>query len=441
MTSAQDRHHPPDGPSTARRVHRRGARRPVHRDRVVAFDARRQHRRVRAQSRIRRVRIRCRVLRRDAREHRRRRSGPAGDPGRPRHTLGHDQRPHREHHDVGRRQRDVRRAPTRPARRHAQARVRSRRPPAFRDRSDRRRVGRPRRLRLDRGRRWNQFLSAATVRRRSRTHGRRGPREVHLVRHHISVRRTHLPAQAIRARELRGARLSDRLRTEHLHRRNRRTHLAPRGPGRVRRDESTGTVRRADSALPRDAVRRSDRRPQARRQQLAVGQLPHPPHAAVVHPRRKRHPRGPSRRRRTHRALLGRFGHQDGDGRRRGAGAGHRGAPRRYPGSVGPVRADPSSPGGEDPGFVDAEPVVVGPLRRVLPRLRTVAVRLPLLQSRHLRREDAVARSDVHRRNRTGVADEIRCRAAGYTTSSRCPYAWRSAAADDRLLEEPNRAH
>ena len=34
-----------------------------------------------------------------------------------------------------------------------------------------------------------------------------------------------------------------------------------------------------DSALPRDAVRRSDRRPQARRQQLAVGQLSHPPHA------------------------------------------------------------------------------------------------------------------------------------------------------------------
>ena len=155
--------------------------------------------------------------------------------------------------------------------------------------------------------------------------------QVHLVRHHVPVRGPDLRARAEPARGVRGTRLSDRQRCLDVHRGDRRAVLARGGPGRLRRQPAAGTQRSAQPGLPGKALRRTDRRQPAAGEQLAVGQLPHLAHAALAAPGGPDR-RGPARRRRAHRALLGRFGHQDGHGGRdragRGAGRG-RGLARR----------------------------------------------------------------------------------------------------------------
>ncbi len=86
--------------------------------------------------------------------------------------------------------------------------------------------------------------------------------------------------------------------------------LAPRSAG-------AGGERHRQRRVLRGAVRRRARRPPAARQQLQVDQLRHGPQPPLVHRQRRA-----ARRRRAHRALLDRLGHEAGHGGRGGAGLG-----------------------------------------------------------------------------------------------------------------------
>ena len=89
------------------------------------------------------------------------------------------------------------------------------------------------------------------------------------------------------ARGLRRARLPDRRRREHVHRRDRRGVVAAAGPRRVRRHQPPGPSDVKTQGVPGEAVRRPDRRAPAAGQQLPVGQLPHPPRPALAAPGRR----------------------------------------------------------------------------------------------------------------------------------------------------------
>ena len=146
--------------------------------------------------------------------------------------------------------------------------------------------------------------------------GRDGDRQVHLARHRLPVRRADVRPRARPARRVRRARLPDRQRGLDLHRRDRRAVLARGRPRRVRRHPAAGPERREEPRLPAAAVRRADRRAPAAGEQLPLGQLPHPPGTARWQHRAGGTADRVARRRRAHRPLLGRLGHEDGDGGR-----------------------------------------------------------------------------------------------------------------------------
>ena len=133
-----------------------------------------------------------------------------------------------------RRQRDGGRGAEDAAPSAAAAGRRGRRRPALLDRG---RPGRPARRRVRPGgrRRRGQLPAARPVRGRVRTLGRDGDGQVHLAGHHVPLRGADLRPRARPARRLRGARLSDRRRRVHIHRRDRRGVLARGGARRVRR--------------------------------------------------------------------------------------------------------------------------------------------------------------------------------------------------------------
>ena len=169
------------------------------------------------------------------------------------------------------------------------------------------------------------------------TLGRRRDGQVHLVRHELPVRRADLRPRARPARRLRGARLPDRaggatfiVETDEpiLARAQAWTPSTSRQP--------PGPERPGDQGVPGETVRRADRRLPAAGEQLPLGQLPHPPHRALAAPTGP--PGRPARRRRAHRPLLRRLGHQDGDGGRHRPRRRARPARRRVP--AGPGRVD-----------------------------------------------------------------------------------------------------
>ena len=110
-----------------------------------------------------------------------------------------------------------------------------------------------------------------------------------------------------------------------------------RRAGRVRRHPAAGTQRPADEGVPGGALRRADRRSLAAGQQLPVGQLPDPPLASMVGARAAAG--RAARRCRAHRALLGGFRHEDGDGGRDRPDRGSRGPSRRPARRPGRLRA------------------------------------------------------------------------------------------------------
>ena len=184
------------------------------------------------------------------------------------------------------------------------------------------------------------------------------------------------------------------------------------GLGRVRRQPAARAQRPGHPGLPGKALRDPDRRLPAAGEQLPVGQLPHLAHAALAAPGGTLQPdrRRPARRRRAHRALLRRLGHQDGHGGRHRAGAGPgRGRPGPDDGGrgAGGIRGRPAAAGDQDPGRGPALAVLVGALRPVLPEPAAVAVRLPLLQPLAARVEAAPARRGLRRVGAPGLA----CRA------------------------------
>ena len=161
--------------------------------------------------------------------------------------------------------------------------------------------------------------SSPTICGRPGRRGRDRDRQVHLVRHRLPVRRADLRPRARPARRLRGARLPDRsdavstfiVETDEASWRSGRA-------GRVRRHPAARAQRHGDQGLPGEAVRRPDRR--------ARGCWSNNSRWGNFRTRRTErwHTLGAAagrvaRRRRAHRALLGRLGHQDGDGGRRRA--------------------------------------------------------------------------------------------------------------------------
>ncbi len=172
----------------------------------------------------------------------------------------------------------------------------------------------------------------------------------------------------------------------HVHRRDRRGVLAGGRARRVRRHPAARAERREDQGVPGGAVRRADRRRTSCWSTTRGGAT-----SAPAAPRRWHDPRAAAgraaRRRRAHRALLGRAPAPRWRWRTRSR------WPRRstaHPGDLPAAlaayeaAARPSVRG--DPGLGAAQPVLVGALRALPRRVRAVAVRLPLPVPQHHRR-------------------------------------------------------
>ena len=144
----------------------------------------------------------------------------------------------------------------------------------------------------------------------------RAEEQVHLARHRPGLRGVPVLRQADGLGHDADPRLPVLRLGLDLHRRDARGRVAP---GRLRRHRGPGLpawrLRRARGRPDRGDLRRRARRPRGADQQLQVAQLHHRPQPALV----RRQP-GAAGRRRPHRALLDRVGHQAGHGGRARAG-------------------------------------------------------------------------------------------------------------------------
>ena len=268
------------------------------------------------------------------------------------------------------------------------------------------------RLRPGRGVRRRQQPLPHLVRRRLRTDRRGGEREVHLVRHHVPVRRAHLRPPGRPSRCLRRPRLSDQRLAEHLHRRDRRRLLGQGRSRRLRSVDPAGHERREDQGYLEDLFREQiDGHP-------LVGNNSRWANFATRRARSWRRGNvGAAGRRGAHRALLRRVRHQDGHGGRgragRGPGGGAATACRRHWRSTRSAAA-PRSRGSRTRR---------GPacrwwehFGRYVRRLRrSDAVRLPLPHPQHPARQTRRARRGVRGPRRRMVAATPRGGAPGDT--------------------------
>ena len=318
-----------------------------------------RHRRRRAQPGRRHLRLRRRLLRRDAR-------GVRG--GRPRDVGGDRQelRPLGRHrHPLPGRGADLdgprllRHVAPAPAR-HSPAALRG----ARRVASVPARGRRPRRLprrRPDPRRRRRQQHRPRALRGALQARDRLAAQQVRLARHHVSVSGLHVHLQGERARALACPRVS--LRPVHVH-------LHPRDDGgdvAARRPRPVG--RGSDTRLRRASLRRGAAWPPAPQEPLALAQLPDRAERLLA-PRERR----PAGRRRAHRALLDRLGDEARHGGRDRARAGAP-APRRGAEGALRVRGGAAARGRGPPAGRPGEPRVVRGDRALSREARAAPVR------------------------------------------------------------------
>ena len=305
------------GAAVEDRLHRRGSGRSLLRRSHEEGGPRARHHRRGAEPPRRHLRLRRRLLGRDPRALR---PGRSRDPRRDRPRL----RPLGRHrHPLARQRRDLDgprllRALPPPPPRHPAAAVREPRGGApVRDRG----AG-PRALSRrgpDPRRRRREQRHPSPPRRALRPPHRMAPEPVRVARHDLPVPGLHLHLQGGRARAVAGSRLPLRRAERHLH------------PGDHGRDLAASGARRGvggrHGGVHRGALRRRAQGAPDPQEPVALAELPGGPERALVVRQR-----GPARRRRSHRALLGRLGDEARDGGR------HRAEPR--------ARAPPGDPGG-----------------------------------------------------------------------------------------------